>query len=114
MFLRFNLPQILCVLSSELFVAGHNFFCYSTAGDQILPNPLEEFFLERTAVQSHEIAIVGYDKPAATLEVTFRRGGVYHYFGVPESIHQALMTAESLGTFFADQVKDKFSYKKIS
>ena len=70
--------------------------------------------MERTAVQSHDIAIVGYDKSASTLEITFRRGGVYHYFDVPESVHQSLMESESLGTFFAEQVKDRFTYKKIS
>ena len=70
--------------------------------------------MERTAVQSHDIAIVGYDKSNSTLEITFRRGGVYHYFEVPESVHASLMEAESLGTYFAEQVKDRFTYKKIS
>lgn len=70
--------------------------------------------MERTAVQSHEIAIVGYDKTDSTLEITFRRGGVYHYFKVPESLYLSLLTSESLGTYFAENVKDKFSYKKIS
>ena len=70
--------------------------------------------MERIATNSRDIAIIGYDKKTATLEITFRRGGVYHYFDVPEVVHSALMEADSLGTFFAEQVKDRFSYKKIS
>lgn len=69
--------------------------------------------MERTSVDSRELAIVGYDGPSLTLEVTFRRGGVYHYFQVPAEIYKALLEAESMGTYFAEEIKDKYSYQKI-
>ena len=40
--------------------------------------------MERTAVRSRDIAVIGYDATTLTLEITFRAGGVYHYSGVPE------------------------------
>ena len=70
--------------------------------------------MERTAVQSSEIAIIGYDPECGTLEIVFRRGGVYHYSGVPQKIYQDLMAAPSQGTFFAERIKPKYPYQKIS
>lgn len=70
--------------------------------------------MERVAVESREIAVVGYDEGAKTLEVTFRRGGVYQYQGVSPDIHKQLMEAPSLGIFFAQNIKDCFPYQKVS
>ena len=70
--------------------------------------------MDRKSVQSREIAIVGYELDTQTLEITFRKGGVYHYFKVPQETYQNLMSAASLGTFFAEEVKDRYSYQKIS
>ena len=69
--------------------------------------------LERTAVRSREIAIVGYDAESLTLEIVFRRGGVYHYFTVPPELYQNLMTAPSRGTYFDQAIKSKFRYLKV-
>ncbi len=40
--------------------------------------------MNRVAVQSSNVASVGYDASSSTLEVAFHGGGVYQYFGVPE------------------------------
>jgi hypothetical protein len=69
--------------------------------------------MERVAVQSNEIAVVGYSAETSTLEITFRRGGVYHYLNVPEEVHRALLQASSVGTYFAQQIKDVYSCQKI-
>ena len=69
--------------------------------------------MERTAVPSREIAIVGYDAESSTLEIVFRRGGVYHYFDVPLEIYQGLMSAPSRGIYFDRTVKTRFRYLKI-
>ena len=70
--------------------------------------------MERTAVRSRDIAIVGYDSKTSTLEVTFRNGGVYHYFGVPAEVYKTLMTAPSQGTYFNQDIKEKYPYRKVS
>ena len=69
--------------------------------------------MERTAVRSREIAIVGYDPETLTLELVFRRGGVYHYFDVPQETYQRLMSAPSRGIYFDREIKQKFRYAKV-
>lgn len=70
--------------------------------------------MERTPVQSTEIALIGYDSRKGLLEVVFRRGGVYRYRGVPENVHQELMAAASVGTYFAENIKDTYQYVKVA
>ncbi len=69
--------------------------------------------MERIAVRSQDIAIVGYDAQAKTLEITFRRGGVYEYSEVPAEVHRNLMEAASIGTYFGRKIKDKYRSAKI-
>ena len=67
-----------------------------------------------TAVQSKQIASVGYDATRKTLALTFTRGPghIYHYPNVEQTTHDELMAAESKGTFFGQHIKalpfDKF------
>ena len=68
---------------------------------------------ERKAVQSKDLAIVGYDPEKSELEVTFRAGGVYVYSNVPADIYQQLLSAPSHGTFFNKNVKDLFPAQKL-
>ena len=70
--------------------------------------------MERVAVQSTEIAIVGYDTKTQTLEIAFRNGGVYQYKNVPEEIHQNLMSAPSHGIYFNQNIKDRYLGTKIT
>ena len=69
--------------------------------------------MERIAVRSRDIAIIGYDATQSILEVVFRRGGVYHYTGVPEEICRAFLNATSQGTYFEREIKNRFPYQKI-
>ncbi len=69
--------------------------------------------MERIAVRSRDIAIVGYESKTETLEIAFRSGGVYQYDAVPAEIYQDLLTASSMGVFFNQRIKDSFPYVKI-
>ena len=70
--------------------------------------------MQRTAVRSRDIAIVGYDPETKTLEIAFRIGGVYHYSGVSEEVYQGLLTSPSQGIFFDQRIKGKYPYTKVS
>ena len=70
--------------------------------------------MERRAVRSRDIALIGYDALNQILEITFRIGGVYHYAGVPEEIYQELLTSPSQGRYFDQQIKHKYPYTKVS
>ena len=69
--------------------------------------------IERQAVRSRDIAVVGYDPDQAVLEITFRQGGVYQYAGVPLEIHRDLIGAASHGTYFNRNIKEKYSCIKL-
>ena len=69
--------------------------------------------MERTAVRSTDIAIIGYEKDTKNLELAFRTGSVYQYREVPEAIYQNLMSSPSHGIYFRDHIRDKFVSQKI-
>lgn len=70
--------------------------------------------MDRIRVTSSNIASIGYDPLYYLLEVEFCDGAVYHYARVPSHIHQALMDADSKGTFFLHHIRDRYPTTKIS
>jgi len=64
--------------------------------------------MQRQLVISSELHSVGYDDANNVLEVEFRTGGVYQYFGVPRESYVALMAAMSKGRFFSTQIKPAY------
>jgi hypothetical protein len=70
--------------------------------------------MERTSVNSSNIASIGYDGRSQTLEVEFNSGSIYQYFQVPESLYQGLMRASSHGSYFDAYIKKgRFAYRQI-
>jgi len=61
--------------------------------------------MDRIYVESRMLLSVGYDRETSTLEVEFRGGGVYQYFGVPETVYDGLLSAGSKGGYFDDNIK---------
>ena len=64
--------------------------------------------MDRVPVASSNIAMIGYDAREQVLEVEFKNGRVYQYFGVPESVHVDLMGAGSQGKFFNANIKNAY------
>ncbi len=54
------------------------------------------------------IAAVGYEPRAYVLGIKFTSGRFYHYFEVPRSIYERLLHASSHGTYFNDEIKDRY------
>ena len=69
--------------------------------------------MNRTPVESTNIADIGYDPTTQTLEIGFLNGTVYQYLNVPPNIFSQLMSASSHGTFLNKQIKPKYQYKQI-
>ena len=65
----------------------------------------------RKPVNSSNIASIGFDN--GTLEIAFKKGGLYQYFNVPEHVNRALMSAPSKGRFFHHQIEGRFQTKKL-
>ena len=70
--------------------------------------------MNKLNVASSNIASVGYDAPTETLEVEFRNGYVYQYYGVPDHIHKALMQASSKGKFLYLYIKNGYPYSRVA
>lgn len=52
------------------------------------------------AVESSSIALVGYDFTQGLLQLEFCSRSIYHYFGVPASVHEALLESQSKRSYF--------------
>jgi hypothetical protein len=55
----------------------------------------------------------GYDPDRSILELEFNNGRIYRYFGVPQEVFEELLTAESKGRHFLDQVDDLYPYLQV-
>jgi hypothetical protein len=69
--------------------------------------------MNRTPVESSNIADVGYDPTTMTLEVGFLNGTAYQYFDVPQAVHQEFMSATSHGKYFSANIKNSYRYVKL-
>lgn len=62
-------------------------------------------------VTSSNIAKVGYD--GESLYLLFNSGIAYRYLNVPQTIHKALISAESVGSFFHKAIRNVFRHEKL-
>lgn len=70
--------------------------------------------MERQNVNSSSLKSIGYDLDLATLEIEFLNNSIYQYFDIPENIYDSLMSANSHGTYLAENIKGVFKYRRIN
>ena len=63
-------------------------------------------------VNSSNLSSVGYEN--GTLYVSFHGGRLYSYSGVPYSVFQELMSADSHGKYFAANIRNTYPYERLS
>lgn len=87
----------------------------------------EHMKIAMIAVVSSQIAAIGYAEESKTMRITFAdrkdkagavigKGSSYDYDNVEAETHQALMKAESVGSYFYAHIKpnrDKYPYRKL-
>lgn len=69
--------------------------------------------MQYTSVSSSNLREVGYERASQTLEIEFHNGGVYQYSGVPQSVHNALISAASVGSYFHAHIKDVYPCNRL-
>ncbi len=69
--------------------------------------------MNRVAVQSSNLAEIGYNPQSQTLEIMFRNGAVYQYFDVPEHVFKELLDAASPGRYFHSAIKGSYRYARL-
>ncbi len=78
------------------------------------PRPMwAKVTMDRTPVDSTNVESVGYDPGTATLEIEFKNGGIYQYFGVPDQVHSDLMNAPSKGLYFNANIRNAYPLAKL-
>ena len=66
------------------------------------------------AVTSSNLEAVGFDEETATLGVKYKNGTEYIYFGVPKNDFEALLAAQSPGTFLNNEIKKRgYEYRRV-
>ena len=63
---------------------------------------------------SSSLKSASYDSLTEKLTITFTSGSIYEYKKVPWLLFTKFRLAESQGKFFIKNIKDSFTFKKIS
>jgi len=66
-----------------------------------------------TAVESTTLSVAAYDEAQDALQLEFRSGAIYHYFGVPVGVHAELLGAASKGSYFNRVIRGRFAYRLL-
>jgi hypothetical protein len=61
-------------------------------------------------VESTTLWAVGYDDGRGVLQLEFCPRAIYHYYGVPAAVYEALLGAPSKGSYFNRVVRGRFPY----
>lgn len=75
--------------------------------------------LELTPVESSNIEAVGFGPVGdvapglGILQVRFANQAIWNYYNVPESVYVELLAAESVGRYFAANVRGKFNDQQV-
>ena len=69
--------------------------------------------MHRVNVISSNIRSAGFDTDHCILEIEFHKSGIYQYINVPYSVFEGLLTAGSVGRYFNQHVRNRYSTYKV-
>jgi KTSC domain len=70
--------------------------------------------MNKVMVESTTLLSLAYDQARELLQLEFRSGTVYQYFGVPLAVHEALLNAPSKGSDFNNAIRGRFAYVLVA
>jgi hypothetical protein len=65
------------------------------------------------SVESSVFEAAAYVPSDHLLYLLFRSGDIYRYFDFPPEQYTEFLTADSKGTYFADNIRDKYRYERV-
>lgn len=68
---------------------------------------------QHTFDNSKQVKVIRYFDDTQILEIVFIGNKTYQYYNVPETIYEGALTAESIGKYVNEHVKNKFEYNLI-
>lgn len=69
--------------------------------------------MERQPIESSNLQDAGFDADSGVLEVTFKNGKRWRYFGITGSTFAEFMEADSQGSFFARNIRGQFEGEPV-
>ena len=70
--------------------------------------------MDETRVESTTLRAFAYDDGREILQLEFLSRAIYHYYGVPAEVHEALLGAPSKGSYFNRVIRGSFPFVLIS
>ena len=70
--------------------------------------------MEMTPIKSSNVKSVGFDPESKKMRVEFSNGTMYEYSDVAPHVHAELRSAESVGSYFAKNIRGKYGVEKIT
>ena len=71
----------------------------------------KELILQPVVLQYYfGINLLAYDDAREILQLEFRSAAIYHYYGVPAAVYEALLGAPSKGSYFNRVIRGRFPY----
>jgi hypothetical protein len=70
--------------------------------------------IELEPVESSSIAYLGYNEHKQIAAVSFKSGDIYHYAGVPLGLFAEWCQALSIGHFYVEHIKGKFTGQRMT
>jgi len=64
-------------------------------------------------VASSNIDSIAFDAEESELHVKFNSGAEYVYLGVPATLYDSLLEAESKGRYLNDAIKGRYEYYRV-
>jgi KTSC domain len=68
---------------------------------------------QRVSVESACIASIAFSIEENVLQLEFRNGLAYEYFGVPASLYSDLLSAQSKGAFVTRFIRGRFPFRRL-
>lgn len=65
-------------------------------------------------VDSSAIHAIDYDRQSGVLTVQFTSRETYAYEAVPPHVFDELRTAESVGRYFSEHIRDRYRYRRLT
>lgn len=69
--------------------------------------------MHRQPLESSAVVSVGYDRSRRVLEVEVDGGAVYQYLAVPARVYFGLLSADSRGRYYNQQIKPNYEYRRL-
>jgi hypothetical protein len=69
--------------------------------------------MKREPIEANTLRSVGYAPCASVLEVELAGGEVYQFVGVPSSVHDGFLAADSKDRFFDERIQGAYPSRSI-